>query len=107
MTGVTVQETNCAYVILIMAVYWMTEALPMAVTALLPVVLMPWLDVMSSKQLCSNYLKVRDRRFKPRLMREMQTIVINDSGICQSACHAPLCCVAVQMRLNGLRSCLG
>jgi len=41
-----------------MAVYWMTEALPMAVTALLPVVLMPWLDVMSSKVLCSNYLKV-------------------------------------------------
>jgi len=37
----------------------MTEALPMAVTALLPVVLMPWLDVMSSKQLCQNYLKVR------------------------------------------------
>jgi len=36
----------------------MTEALPMAVTALLPVVMMPWLDVMSSKQLCQNYLKV-------------------------------------------------
>jgi len=32
-------EANCAYVILIMAVYWMTEALPMAVTALMPVVL--------------------------------------------------------------------
>jgi len=41
-----------------MAVYWMTEALPMAVTALLPVVLMPWLDVAGSKTLCQNYLKV-------------------------------------------------
>jgi len=36
----------------------MTEALPMAVTALLPVVLMPWLDVAGSKTLCQNYLKV-------------------------------------------------
>jgi sodium-dependent dicarboxylate transporter 2/3/5 len=51
------REASCAYVILIMAVYWMTEALPMAVTALLPVVMMPWLNVMSSKQLCQNYLK--------------------------------------------------
>jgi di/tricarboxylate transporter len=52
------QAANCAYVIIIMAVYWMTEALPMAVTALLPIALMPWLDVSSSKRLCANYLKV-------------------------------------------------
>jgi len=51
------RESRCAYVILIMAIYWMTECLPMAVTALLPVVMMPWLDVMGSKALCSNYLK--------------------------------------------------
>lgn len=55
---VLVQESRCAYVILIMAIYWMTEALPMAVTALLPVVMMPWLGVMGSKGLCQNYLKV-------------------------------------------------
>jgi len=41
-----------------MAIYWMTEALPMAVTALLPVVLMPYLDVIGSKDLAVNYLKV-------------------------------------------------
>jgi len=51
------REGKCAYVILIMAVYWCTEALPMAVTALLPVALMPWLNVLGSKQLCQNYLK--------------------------------------------------
>jgi len=32
----------------------------MAVTALLPVVLMPWLDVVGSKTLAKNYLKVSD-----------------------------------------------
>jgi len=42
-----------------MAVFWMTETIPMAVTALLPVVIMPWLGVIGSKTLCKNYLKVR------------------------------------------------
>ena len=53
------QESRCAYGIIIMAVFWMTETIPMAVTALLPVVIMPWLGVIGSKALCKNYLKVR------------------------------------------------
>ena len=31
----------------------------MAVTALIPIVLFPWLGVMHSKDICVNYLKVR------------------------------------------------
>ena len=50
-------EANCAYAVLIMAVYWITESLPMAVTALIPVVLMPCLGVVASKPLCQTYLK--------------------------------------------------
>ena len=53
------QEGRCAYAIAIMAVYWMTEALPMAATALFPIMLFPFLGVLSSKELCANYLKVR------------------------------------------------
>ena len=41
-----------------MAIYWMTEVLPMAITALLPIVLMPPLGVMGSVDLAKNYLKV-------------------------------------------------
>lgn len=52
------QASRCAYTIVIMAVYWMTEVLPMAVTALLPIVLFPWLGVVGSKTICTNYLKV-------------------------------------------------
>jgi len=48
---------GCAYTILIMIVYWMTEVLNMAVTALIPIVLFPWLGVMDSRQICTNYLK--------------------------------------------------
>jgi di/tricarboxylate transporter len=50
---------KCAYAIVIMAVYWLTEVIPMAVTALLPIVIFPWLGVMDTKQACQNYFKVR------------------------------------------------
>uniref|UniRef100_A0A3B4AA03 Solute carrier family 13 member 5a n=1 Tax=Periophthalmus magnuspinnatus TaxID=409849 RepID=A0A3B4AA03_9GOBI len=51
------KEAACAYVIAVMAVYWCTEALPLAVTALLPTVLFPLLGIMESKDVCVQYLK--------------------------------------------------
>jgi Na+/H+ antiporter NhaD/arsenite permease-like protein len=57
-----VQAARCGYSVLIIAVYWMTECLPMSVTALLPVILMTWLGVMDSKEICKNYLKVMSAR---------------------------------------------
>ncbi|XP_036392577.1 solute carrier family 13 member 5-like isoform X1 [Megalops cyprinoides] len=50
-------EAACAYVIVLMAVYWCTEALPLAITALLPAVLFPVLGIMRSKEVCMQYLK--------------------------------------------------
>jgi len=52
------QEGKCAYGIIVVAIYWMTECLPLAVTAIMPVVLMTWLGVMDSREICKNYLKV-------------------------------------------------
>ena len=46
---VCAQEAACAYVILLMAVFWCTEVLPLAVTALLPTILFPVLGIMESK----------------------------------------------------------
>ncbi|XP_061104134.1 Na(+)/citrate cotransporter-like isoform X2 [Conger conger] len=51
------KEANCAYVIALMAVYWCTEVLPLAVTALLPAILFPMLGVMKSEDVCMQYLK--------------------------------------------------
>ncbi|XP_069801922.1 solute carrier family 13 member 2 [Dendropsophus ebraccatus] len=50
-------EASCGYVIIIMALFWCTEALPLAVTALFPVVLFPMMGIMDSTAVCSQYLK--------------------------------------------------
>jgi len=41
-----------------MAVYWMTEALPVAITSLLPIVLFPLLGIMDTGKVCTAYMKV-------------------------------------------------
>lgn len=49
------QMGNCAYGLLLMAIFWITEALPLAVTALLPIFLFPLLGVSKVKTLASTY----------------------------------------------------
>ena len=34
----TVEAMKCAYLILLMAIYWMTEALPLPITSMIPLV---------------------------------------------------------------------
>ncbi|KAJ7996112.1 hypothetical protein DPEC_G00233700 [Dallia pectoralis] len=50
-------EAKCGYVIILMALYWCTECMPLAVTALLPVVLFPLMGIMESGAVCVQYLK--------------------------------------------------
>ncbi|NXF49919.1 S13A2 protein, partial [Oceanites oceanicus] len=51
------QEAQCGYVIIVMALFWCTEALPLAVTALFPVLLFPLMNIMDSTTVCREYLK--------------------------------------------------
>nr|XP_013797940.1 PREDICTED: solute carrier family 13 member 2 isoform X1 [Apteryx mantelli mantelli] len=46
--AVPTQEARCAYIIILMALFWCTEALPLAVTAFFPVVLFPLMSIMDS-----------------------------------------------------------
>ncbi|KAF7471604.1 Hypothetical predicted protein [Marmota monax] len=48
---------RCAYVIILMAIYWCTDVIPVAVTSLLPVLLFPLLQILDSKQVCVQYMK--------------------------------------------------
>ncbi|KAM3615722.1 uncharacterized protein V6R79_006722 [Siganus canaliculatus] len=56
-THKSTQEARCGYVIILMALYWCTECIPLAVTALLPVVLYPMTGVMPADEVCVQYLK--------------------------------------------------
>ncbi|XP_068456624.1 solute carrier family 13 member 2 [Clinocottus analis] len=50
-------EARCGYVIILMALYWCTECMPLAVTALLPVVLFPMMGIMKAGEVSIEYLK--------------------------------------------------
>ncbi|XP_071100549.1 solute carrier family 13 member 2-like [Haliotis cracherodii] len=50
-------ETKCAYGLALMAVFWITESLPLAVTALLPMVVFPLFGVMKATDVAGNYIK--------------------------------------------------
>ncbi|XP_035226417.1 solute carrier family 13 member 5-like isoform X2 [Stegodyphus dumicola] len=51
------KEARCGYVVLWMAFYFMLEPVPLAVTALLPVVTFPLLGLLSTSEACSPYMK--------------------------------------------------
>uniref|UniRef100_A0A672RE77 Solute carrier family 13 member 1-like n=1 Tax=Sinocyclocheilus grahami TaxID=75366 RepID=A0A672RE77_SINGR len=51
------KEAECAYILILMAVYWMTEVIPLSVTALLPSLLFPLFGIMKSSQVASVYFK--------------------------------------------------
>ncbi|XP_029956190.1 solute carrier family 13 member 2 [Salarias fasciatus] len=50
-------EARCGYAIALMALYWCTECMPLAVTALLPVVLFPMMGIMTAGEVSIEYLK--------------------------------------------------
>ncbi|KAK3609774.1 hypothetical protein CHS0354_022636 [Potamilus streckersoni] len=49
-------EAKCGFTLLLMAVYWATEAFPIAVTALLPVMLFPMTGLMTGTQTSKMYI---------------------------------------------------
>jgi sodium-dependent dicarboxylate transporter 2/3/5 len=62
------QEMLVAYTILWMAAYWMTEALPLPITSMLPMVLLPLLGVQRTTEVAINYLNATNFMFVGGLM---------------------------------------
>ena len=55
---ITFQKFRCAYVIVVMAILWLTEAIPIPATALLPIFMFPMLQVADARQISSAYVNV-------------------------------------------------
>lgn len=61
--GANSQESRCAYVVILMAIFWTFEPIPLPVTALLPVVLFPLLGLATTEQACGPYLQSTNMLF--------------------------------------------
>ncbi len=53
--GMTPLAWHTAALVVLMAVFWMTEALPLTVTALLPFVVLPFIGVMPADKVAAAY----------------------------------------------------
>lgn len=54
--GETVQTSRMAAIAIMMSIFWVTEAIPLAATALIPLTLFPLLGIASSKATASQYM---------------------------------------------------
>ncbi|XP_041652068.1 solute carrier family 13 member 1 [Cheilinus undulatus] len=51
------KEAECAFVLLLMATYWVTEVIPLSMTAMLPAALFPLFGIMKSSDVAREYFK--------------------------------------------------
>ncbi|CAK6974700.1 solute carrier family 13 member 1 isoform X2 [Scomber scombrus] len=51
------KEAECGFVLLLMSVYWITELIPLPITAMLPAVLFPMFGIMKSSAVAKAYFK--------------------------------------------------
>ncbi|KZC14603.1 Protein I'm not dead yet [Dufourea novaeangliae] len=69
---------RCLYVVGLMAMFWMTEVLPLPITGLIPIVLYPLMGIMSTGDTCACYMNDTTMMFIGSMVI---AIVIENSGL--------------------------
>lgn len=89
------KESRCAYVVCLMSCFWMTNAVPLPVTALLPVVLFPLLGVLPTDEACYPYLQETNMLFIGSLIMAM---AIEHSNVHKRIALRVMLCVGTNPR---------
>ena len=55
---INIKAAICAYLLLVMSVFWATEVLPLPVTAIIPLVYLPLTGIMPTENVAMLYMKV-------------------------------------------------
>ncbi|KAG7212199.1 hypothetical protein KM043_012539 [Ampulex compressa] len=69
---------RCLYIVAVMALFWMTEVIPLPITGLIPVVLYPLMSIMSTGDTCLCYMNDTTMMFIGSMVI---AIVIENSGL--------------------------
>ncbi|XP_012270744.1 protein I'm not dead yet [Orussus abietinus] len=72
------QMFRCLYVVMLMALFWVTEAIPLPVTGMIPVVLYPLMGILDSSVTCACYMNDTTMMFIGSLVI---AVVIQNSGL--------------------------
>lgn len=72
------QMYRCLYVVVVMAMFWVTEALPLPITGLIPIVLYPLMGILSTGDTCDCYMNDTTMMFIGSLVI---AVVIENSGL--------------------------
>ncbi|CAG9803915.1 unnamed protein product [Chironomus riparius] len=52
-----VKPLRCLYIIMTMTVYWVSEAIPLPITGMIPIVAFPLMDILDTDRVCMMYMK--------------------------------------------------
>ncbi len=62
-TGAPKDSMKCLYLLLVMAWFWMTQALPLPITAMIPLAYLPLAGVQGTKEVAASYLNATTLMF--------------------------------------------
>ncbi|XP_064461387.1 Na(+)/citrate cotransporter-like [Ornithodoros turicata] len=89
------QMWKCAYVVLIMSLYWIVEPIPLGATSMIPVALLPLLGLMRTEEICDFYMNETNMMFIGTLT---MAIAIEHSNLHQRLALKTLCLTGAGIR---------